>query len=151
MHHRVSGWLAAACSLAWVVLPGCDSHSGQVVDTVPTIPVSNEVDATPPCPAGRMWCGSSCVDLTDDPHHCGRCGKVCASYQVCAASICNGELDADAGSAGDASAAGDGASDGSIDGASEGSVDAVSDASIEAASDGSIEAASDGSIDAASE
>jgi len=33
-------------------------------------------------------CGASCVDIAVDSLHCGECGKVCESNEVCLASEC---------------------------------------------------------------
>lgn len=45
------------------------------------------VDAGP-CWAGAALCKGSCTDLGSDPKHCGACGKVCATGQVCSQGKC---------------------------------------------------------------
>jgi hypothetical protein len=52
---------------------------------------SGNVDALPPlvCDNGLTACGSQCVDLTNDPAHCGGCTTVCSS-QICENSACVG-------------------------------------------------------------
>ncbi|MCS6858668.1 MAG: hypothetical protein NZM37_13200, partial [Sandaracinaceae bacterium] len=42
----------------------------------------------PPCPFDRTCCGRSCVDLSSDPLHCGRCGSACLSGQECRGGRC---------------------------------------------------------------
>ncbi|MBN1770637.1 MAG: hypothetical protein JXB32_05200 [Deltaproteobacteria bacterium] len=48
------------------------------------------------CRPGQSDCGGTCVDLTTDPDHCGRCGHACAAGEVCnegaCASTCTGGL-----------------------------------------------------------
>lgn len=40
------------------------------------------------CVGGTTKCGQLCVTLATDPAHCGQCGKVCESGQVCANGVC---------------------------------------------------------------
>jgi len=44
---------------------------------------SRDVSLDGLCPAGQLWCGVICADLTSDPQNCGECGKACAAGQVC--------------------------------------------------------------------
>lgn len=46
---------------------------------------SNDAGA---CNASTSPCDGVCVDLRDDPAHCGACGRVCPAGQVCGAGVC---------------------------------------------------------------
>jgi hypothetical protein len=37
---------------------------------------------------GEEECGSSCVDLTTDPEHCGACDNACAVGESCVCGEC---------------------------------------------------------------
>lgn len=41
------------------------------------------------CPKGQVSCNGDCVDLASDPDHCGACGLVCNSSEVCSAGSCS--------------------------------------------------------------
>lgn len=43
---------------------------------------------TTDCAVGLTACGNECVDLTSSPTHCGVCGTVCSSGQVCVNGSC---------------------------------------------------------------
>lgn len=43
---------------------------------------------TTKCDAGYDVCDTDCVNLTNDPDHCGRCSAGCSSSQVCSDSAC---------------------------------------------------------------
>jgi hypothetical protein len=40
------------------------------------------------CGAGTAQCGAQCVNLKEDPNHCGSCDKTCAATESCAAGEC---------------------------------------------------------------
>jgi hypothetical protein len=40
------------------------------------------------CPGGYSNCGEQCVDLRDNPGHCGACGTVCSPGKVCCGGVC---------------------------------------------------------------
>jgi hypothetical protein len=54
------------------------------------LPDSGLVDAGPcgACTVDQLCCGTSCVDPTSDPRHCGGCGMACAVEEECVASVC---------------------------------------------------------------
>jgi hypothetical protein len=43
---------------------------------------------TTKCDAGYDVCDSDCVNLTNDPEHCGKCVGACGSSEVCSNSVC---------------------------------------------------------------
>jgi hypothetical protein len=55
-------------------------------------PVNNKPAADGTCPAGRSLCGTGvfaiCVDLQDDPNHCGACDRACSPGIACQATVC---------------------------------------------------------------
>jgi Stigma-specific protein, Stig1 len=40
------------------------------------------------CPSGQTACNGACVDINNDPNHCGSCTTVCASGQTCSGGQC---------------------------------------------------------------
>ena len=52
-----------------------------------TLPPDSGVDAAPSCASPTQACGQSCVDVTKDAAHCGRCGHDCAGG-ACAGGLC---------------------------------------------------------------
>src|SRR5262249_46232639 len=42
----------------------------------------------PTCGCGRSACGASCVDLMNDPSHCGQCNKTCSHNAFCHQGSC---------------------------------------------------------------
>ncbi len=40
------------------------------------------------CPCGLTDCGGTCVDLANDPDHCGTCTRSCQHWAYCAAGAC---------------------------------------------------------------
>ncbi|MBI5488493.1 MAG: hypothetical protein HY905_14265 [Deltaproteobacteria bacterium] len=42
------------------------------------------------CDPGRVACGTSCIDLSTDPSHCGGCDVVCEARQPCVLGSCGG-------------------------------------------------------------
>jgi hypothetical protein len=41
-----------------------------------------------PCAAGTRCCSAGCVDVEDDPSHCGGCERACASGEMCVDGEC---------------------------------------------------------------
>ncbi|TAK31570.1 MAG: hypothetical protein EPO40_05335 [Myxococcaceae bacterium] len=41
---------------------------------------------------GRVLCGDACRDLATDTAHCGRCGNVCHTGEMCRAGVCSGPV-----------------------------------------------------------
>jgi len=40
------------------------------------------------CESGMLHCGTSCVDTSSDPRHCGGCDNVCAAGEICLDGTC---------------------------------------------------------------
>src|SRR5450631_4517534 len=55
-------------------------------------PVNNKPAADGTCPSGQTLCGvgrfAICVDLQNDPNHCGTCDRTCSPGIACQASDC---------------------------------------------------------------
>jgi hypothetical protein len=47
------------------------------------------------CEEPEAACGSRCVDLDDDPDHCGACGRACALAEECVEGVCKAACEAD--------------------------------------------------------
>lgn len=45
-------------------------------------------DEPDPCLPGEMCCEGGCIPVTNNPAHCGECGKKCLQYQKCVNSRC---------------------------------------------------------------
>lgn len=97
------------------------------------------------CAPGYVECDGACVDISQDPGHCGACGRVCASG-ICTNGSCTGET------AGDASTDGNGTVDATLldaadaDGSNGGDTSTGNDAtSGDGSSDGSNDGSNDGS------
>ncbi len=69
-------------------LPGDDAGPGS--DVVPRVDVVLPGDVGPGCLAPRRVCQGQCVDVRNDPRHCGACGIFCGGGQTCAAGRCQG-------------------------------------------------------------
>lgn len=65
-------------ALAWVFLTACGASSG-----------------TLDCPVAQATCNGTCVDLTNNPDHCGSCTKACTVDQVCGNSVCSSSCPSD--------------------------------------------------------
>ncbi len=48
------------------------------------------------CPDGYTNCRGTCVDITDNPEHCGACYLQCSPGEVCVAGVCEPEAPAGA-------------------------------------------------------
>ena len=55
-------------------------------------PANNKPAADGSCPSGQTFCGigrfAICVDLQNDPNHCGTCDRTCSPGIACQASAC---------------------------------------------------------------
>ena len=55
-------------------------------------PDNNKPAADGTCPSGQSLCGigvfAICVDLQNDPNHCGTCGGTCSPGIACQAGLC---------------------------------------------------------------
>jgi len=47
-----------------------------------------ETSAKPTCPAGKTFCGNTCVNTKTDKNNCGTCGLKCTVIQACIAGGC---------------------------------------------------------------
>src|SRR5262249_47942683 len=45
------------------------------------------------CASGRTRCGTSCLDTTSDPLHCGGCDHACQTGETCSGSHCQPSAD----------------------------------------------------------
>jgi hypothetical protein len=41
------------------------------------------------CAEILRMCGNSCVDTSNNPSHCGACGRACPAGQICSAGKCD--------------------------------------------------------------
>lgn len=80
------------CAEGWVLEGGECRLAGAVSGDVDAgIGATGDVDGgAATCAAGEAWCGV-CVDLSDDPDHCGACGRSCPSG-ICSAGACVGDV-----------------------------------------------------------
>lgn len=53
-----------------------------------TLRLTIDLYAATPCPAGQKNCSGTCIDVTSDRLHCGRCDLACDAGQVCRSSTC---------------------------------------------------------------
>ena len=61
----------------------------QLVPPPPDQSVPPPPDTGPgPCPTGLVRCGNVCVDLVDDPKHCGKCNVSCGVGAHCDGALC---------------------------------------------------------------
>ena len=87
---RAQHYFGSALLVGWVVLGlGC----GGTINTGTTKkPVNNKPAADGTCPSGQSLCGvgkfAICVDLQNDPTHCGACDRACSPGIVCQANTC---------------------------------------------------------------
>jgi hypothetical protein len=72
---------------------GCD---GTMSTGTAKRPVNNKPAADGTCPTGDSLCGTGvfaiCVDLQNDPAHCGSCDRACAPGIACQAGVCQQTL-----------------------------------------------------------
>lgn len=84
----VSGLLACLV-VCLVTEPGC---GGTMNTGTAAKPVNDKPAADGSCPSGQTLCGTGvfaiCVDLQNDPGHCGTCDHACSSGIACQAGIC---------------------------------------------------------------
>ena len=89
--------IGVALVLALVVsaAPGCGSDG--TADTNVDAPDGGEPDVMPdtfvpsdgnPCAAGQGYCSGKCVDVSQDPKHCGTCENECGFGQHCISAKC---------------------------------------------------------------
>jgi hypothetical protein len=74
---RKTYWLVGAVLAAGIA--GCEIIAGLQDRQLET--VDSSIDAAPDvstCTSPRLTCGTTCVDPTSDPNHCGSCTKACA-------------------------------------------------------------------------
>lgn len=82
--------LGSAILVAFVLLGlGCD---GTMNTGTAKRPVNNKPAADGTCPTGQSLCGAAvfaiCVDLQNDPGHCGACNRACSPGIACHAGVC---------------------------------------------------------------
>lgn len=80
MQFRLSRWLGIGTVVAGASLAAC-------VEPEPTLPTGSGGSAAG-CPAGTTWCGTVCVDLTQNGLHCGACDQACPAAMSCVAATC---------------------------------------------------------------
>lgn len=86
--------VTTACGEKTLERPVCVPVGGPVADTgVDTgadtgADTRSDAEAGITCSAPLSACGTSCVNLSSDPAHCGTCGHACPSGQSCAGSAC---------------------------------------------------------------
>jgi hypothetical protein len=68
---------------------GC---SGTIETGTARKPANNKPAADGTCPSGRSLCGADafaiCVDVQNDPNHCGACDRACSPGIACQAGVC---------------------------------------------------------------
>jgi hypothetical protein len=85
-----------AAILAIPLAPACggdgDGEEDTSEDTTPdTADTSGDTAADeggPACSGGEVECGDECVDLDEDPDHCGACDNACGSDEACYEGSC---------------------------------------------------------------
>jgi len=85
-------------SVILVSLLGCSQSDsgrrGQIGQAItptsarPPSPTTPIVAPSRVCSANELACGGICVDISRDPHQCGRCGVTCARGEICHGGTC---------------------------------------------------------------
>ena len=69
--------------------PTHDAFDALEVHDLPETEDAAEAEGeVPGCRPGQYDCDGTCVDLTSDPAHCGRCDRACAPGEVCNEGAC---------------------------------------------------------------
>src|SRR6202041_2487757 len=81
------GSVSSGFDSASPITPHKDAGTSGVDATVPVIPAEGGT-----CPTGLTNCSGLCVDVANDPDHCGKCGTPCPGdphgAPVCVTSHC---------------------------------------------------------------
>ena len=87
--------IAIVLALVVSAAPGCgsdgtadsdvDAADGGAPDVVPDTFVPSDGN---PCAAGQGYCSGKCVDVSQDPKHCGTCDNECGFGQHCISAMC---------------------------------------------------------------
>ncbi len=91
--------LGATCRvlLPAMLVVGCAESTAPTHDAfdaleIPDLPEAEDAaeaeDEVSGCRPGQYDCDGTCVDLTSDPEHCGRCERACAPGEVCNEGAC---------------------------------------------------------------
>ena len=84
---RLGSWHLGSWALAVGLLSLLAACGDGDVDDVPFDSGTRDVGPVP-CGPGRQMCGAICVDTQRDTDHCGACGRMCSSEQLCVAGAC---------------------------------------------------------------
>lgn len=73
-----------------LVLGGCVEVAPAPVSQQGELRSTATVEAD--CALAQALCGTRCIDLESDPHHCGACGYACAQDARCLRGRCRDDL-----------------------------------------------------------